>query len=130
MDENEFLLKPHRLLREVLRNFDSFKAVCEQSGEFSIEYRLGETVIFVGLTEVIAARNCILSGDGAVRLPENHRKALLLNVLKDMTQKDVGSRIGNVKPVIVGQYVELACEDLARHYFPDWYAVSETEGDA
>lgn len=121
MDEQEFLAKPHRLLREVLRNFDSFNQVCQQSGEFALVYRLGETDVHVGLTEVAAVRNCILTGEGPVALSEQHRSALLLNVLKDMTQKEVGVLIGNIKPVVIGQYVELSCEDLARHYFPDWY---------
>jgi len=124
VDEQEFLAKPHRLLREVLRNFESFKQVCQQSGEFALVYRLGDTEVHMGLTEVEAIRHCILTGEGPVEVPQQHRSALLLNVLRDMTQKEVGVLIGNVKPVMVGQFVELSCEDLARHYFPDWY-----EGD-
>lgn len=125
MDEQEFLSKPHRLLREILRNYDSFKQVCEQTGEFCLEYRLGETVIFIGLPEVESVKSCILTGIGRVSLPEQHRRALLLNVFKDMTQKEVGAIIGGVKPVVVGQLVEVACEDLARQYFPDWYEETE-----
>ncbi len=125
MDEQEFLSKPHRLLREILRNYDSFKQVCEQSGEFSLEYRLGETTIFIGLPEMESVKSCILRGKGRVHIPAHHRQALLLNVFRDMTQKEVGAIIGGVKPVVVGQLVEVACEDLAREYFPEWYEETE-----
>jgi hypothetical protein len=125
VDEDEFLSKPHRLLKEVFRNYVAFKQVCEQSGEFAIEYLVGDTHVFVGLTDVDAARRCVLTGEGRVKLPEQHRRAVLLNVFHDMTQKDAGVVIGGVKPVVIGQLVEVACEDLTREFFPDWY-----EGDS
>ena len=125
MDEQEFLAKPHRLLREVLRNYDSFKQVCEQTGEFCLEHRIGETVVFIGLPVVESARSGIVTGSGRVSLPEQHRRALILSVFRDMTQKDVGLIIGGVKPAVVGQLVEVACEDLAREFFPDWYEETE-----
>ncbi len=123
MDEETFLSKPHHLLREVLRNYDSFKAVCVQSGEFCLEYRLGGTDVVVSLSAIEGARNCVLTGEGPVEIPREHRQAVLLAVMKDMTQKDAAAVIGGIKPSLISQRVEVVCEDLARHYFPEWYEV-------
>lgn len=110
--------KPHRVLREVYRNFRQFKEYVAHSGIDVIEhgYWVDEpdgsrrrVMITISYSDLLGRLN---------ELSERKREAVFYNVIMDMKQRDVAEIMG-ITTVSVGQYVDTAMEQLADKYFAD-----------
>lgn len=112
----------HRILREVYRHFYEFEAFVSSTGNHVIDYtyfvyndagevidRVPISISFYDLREGIE--------DESV-LSERKRQAVMLNVIRDMKQRDVAEIMG-ITTVSVGQYVEQAMLQLSEEYFPE-----------
>ncbi len=112
-------LKPHRVLREVYRNFRQFQEYVSATGKDVIEH--GYWVYNEDGTQDHKVMITISYSDLRDRLNElSSRKleAMFYNVIMDMKQKDVAEIMG-ITTVSVGQYVDTACEQLAKDYFAE-----------
>jgi DNA-directed RNA polymerase specialized sigma subunit len=99
--------QPHKLLREIYRNMETFREFVAATGKDIIEY--GDfTISFFDLERTISL----------TKLSKRKKQAFELNVLHDMKQKDVAEIMG-ISTVSVGQYVEQACQQLAEIYFAE-----------
>lgn len=119
-------IKPHKILREVYRNFRQFREFVSATGKDVIEH--GYWVYNEDGTKNRKVSITISYSDLLNRLNElSDRKleAMMYNVIMDMKQKDVAEIMG-ITTVSVGQYVDTACEQLAVGYF----AESSQEGQA
>lgn len=101
--------KIHRVLREVYRHYYEFQDYVSQTGNHVIEHG-GITISFYDLRDGLRPQS-----EGGV-LSDRKRQAVMLNVIKDMKQRDVAD-IMNITTVSVGQYVETAMELLSKTYF-------------
>lgn len=110
----------HRILREIYRHYYEFEAYVAATGNHTIEHtyavydeegnivkRVPVTLSFYDLKEKIE--------DPSV-LSERKRQAVMLNVIRDLKQRDVAEMMG-ITTVSVGQYVEQAMLQLAEDYF-------------
>lgn len=95
----------HRVLREVLRHYLTFESLCQQSGEYVLEYA-GYKLSFLDL------QNCLQN------LSPRKREAVYYNVILDWKQKDVAA-VMQITTVSVGQYVEQAMMQIAKQYFAE-----------
>lgn len=95
----------HRILREVLRNYLTFKELCSQTGEYVIEYGPYK-LSFLDLQDKLQ------------NLAPRKKEALFYNVILDWKQKDVAKKMG-ITTVSVGQYVEQATLQLSKAYWAD-----------
>ncbi len=113
-------MQKHRILREIYRHYYEFEAYVSATGKHVIEHsqtvrdeneniveRLPVTISFYDLKDAIL--------DPKV-LSERKRQAVMLNVIRDLKQKDVAEIMG-ITTVSVGQYVEQAMIQLADTYF-------------
>lgn len=101
----------HRILREVYRHYYEFESFFISTGKHIID-RGDIAISFYDL------RDGIKSQAYGGPLSERKRQAVMLNVVRDMKQRDVAD-IMNITTVSVGQYVEQAMLQLAELYFSD-----------
>jgi predicted DNA-binding protein (UPF0251 family) len=119
--------QPHRILREVYRHYYEFQALFSGNGTHTIDHvvriydedenvieRIPITISFFDLRDGLKPQS-----EGGV-LSDRKLQAVMLNVIRDMKQRDVAEAMG-ITTVSVGQYVEHACEQLAKTYFPEFY---------
>lgn len=118
----------HRILREVYKNYTTFKDYVITHGEHIIEHGYftyeedGETVkskesVTISFWDLDA---------GLGELSKRKREAVMLNVILDQKQKDVAEIMG-ITTVSVGQYVDQAMQQLAKKYFAEQEGNDETE---
>lgn len=117
-------MAPHKVLREVLRNYLSYRdhLAYVDAGQDVIEHsyvaedpdgtkrKITLTVSFSDL------QNCLRPQSQGGILSDRKREALLYNVVFDWLQQDVAGKMG-ITPVSVGQYADLALRQLAKRYF-------------
>lgn len=111
--------KPHRILREVYRNFRQFQEFVSATGKDVIEHgywvynedgtKSHKVTITISYSDLRDQLN---------KLSARKRQAMVYNVIMDMKQKDVAAIMG-ITTVSVGQYVDTACEQLAADYFAE-----------
>lgn len=119
--------QPHRILREVYRHYYEFEAYVSASGHHVIDHavriyddegievdRVPISISFYDLRDGLRPQS-----EGGV-LSDRKLQAVMLNVIRDMKQRDVAEAMG-ITTVSVGQYVEHAMEQLAKTYFPEFY---------
>jgi DNA-directed RNA polymerase specialized sigma subunit len=119
--------QPHRILREVYRHYYEFQTLVSATGEHTLDHvvrlyddggneidRVPITISFFDLRDGLRPQN-----EGGV-LSDRKLQAVMLNVVRDMKQRDVAEAMG-ITTVSVGQYVEHAMEQLAKTYFPEFY---------
>jgi DNA-directed RNA polymerase specialized sigma subunit len=121
--------QPHRILREVYRHYYEFEALVSAQGDQVIVLdhvvrlyddegneveRIPISISFFDLRDGLKPQS-----EGGV-LSDRKLQALMLNVIRDMKQRDVAEIMG-ITTVSVGQYVEHAVEQLARIQFPEFY---------
>lgn len=117
---------PHRILREIYRHYHEFEAYVAATGNHVIEYTYsvfddtGENI--VDRVPVTLSFFDLKEGIEGSKLSKRKRQAIMLNVVRDMKQKDVADIMG-ITTVSVGQYVEQACVQLAQDYFPELIAI-------
>lgn len=125
----------HRILREVYRHYYEFEEYVAHTGNHVIDYAypLYEEVVTVDDD----GNETVEPGDLIERVPisisfydlreaiedpnvlsERKRQAVLLNVIRDLKQKDVAEMMG-ITTVSVGQYVEQAMLQLAEDQFSE-----------
>lgn len=123
---------PHRVLREVLRNYLSWRDHLAFNGfqDDVIEHSyyiadepdpedgegtpsLRKVTLTVSFSDL---QNSLKSQDKGGVLSERKREALLYNVVFDWLQKDVATKM-KITPVSVGQYTDLALRQLSKRYF-------------
>ena len=112
-------ISPHRILREVYRNFRQFQEFVSATGKDVIEHayvvedpETGErrkVAITISYSDLLDRLN---------ELSDRKREAVLYNVIMDMKQRDV-AEIMKITTVSVGQYVDTAMEQLAESYFAE-----------
>lgn len=121
--KKDLVLEPiplHRILREVLRHYTEFEEYVSHSGKHVIDHgywiynedgtqkrKVSVSISFWDLKKG-------LTEDGI--LSKRKQQAVMLNVIKDMKQRDVADIMG-ITTVSVGQYVEQAVQQLAEAYF-------------
>ena len=118
----------HRILREVYRHYYEFEEYVSHTGNHVIDYAypiydegpdgepVGEPVDRVPISiSFFDLREAI---EDPTVLSERKRQAVLLNVIRDMKQKDVAKLMG-ITTVSVGQYVEQAMLQLAEDQFSE-----------
>lgn len=117
-------IPPHRILREVYRHYGEFQALFASTGTHVIEHGY-----FIYEEDLVTIRERVLvtvslfdlkdglkpQSDGGI-LSSRKLQAVMLNVIKDMKQRDVADIMG-ITTVSVGQYVEQAMIQLADKYF-------------
>jgi DNA-directed RNA polymerase specialized sigma24 family protein len=118
--------KPHRILREVFRNFRQFRELVAATGTDVIEhgyfvYNEDGTIkkkvsITISYSDLLGSLN---------KLSDRKREAVVYNVIMDMKQRDVAA-IMKITTVSVGQYVDTGMEQLADDYFAT-HKISEEE---
>lgn len=119
--------QPHRILREVYRHYYEFESLVAHYGTHTIDHavrlydedgkeveRIPITISFFDLRDGLKPQK-----EGGV-LSDRKLQAVMLNVIRDMKQRDVAEAMG-ITTVSVGQYVEHAMEQLAKTYFPEFY---------
>ncbi len=97
------LTDPHKILREVLRNYTTFQDYVSATGQSVIEYK-GMEISFYDL------RDCLSN------LSPRKKEAIYYNVIRDMLQRDVAEIMG-ITTVSVGQYVDLGIQQISEAYF-------------
>jgi DNA-directed RNA polymerase specialized sigma24 family protein len=95
----------HRVLREVYRNYLSYESFISNTGQDVIEHK-GVKISFSDLKF------------GIKELSPRKREAFFYNVILDMRQKDVATKMG-ITTVSVGQYVDAAMLQLSKRYFAE-----------
>lgn len=125
----------HRILREVYRHYYEFESYVSLTGNHVIDYAYplykefvsvdddtGEEIIEVEVVERIPISISFFDLRDAIENPnvlsERKRQAVMLNVIRDMKQKDVAKLMG-ITTVSVGQYVEQAMLQLAEDQFSE-----------
>lgn len=127
--------QPHRILREVYRHYYEFEALVSHYGTHTIDHavrlydeegneldRIPVTISFFDLRDGLKPQS-----EGGV-LSDRKLQAVMLNVIRDMKQRDVAEAMG-ITTVSVGQYVEHAMEQLAKTYFPEFYKSSADQSE-
>lgn len=125
--------QPHRILREVYRHYYEFEDLFRAEGIHVIDHavriydedeneieRIPISISFFDLRDGLKPQS-----EGGV-LSDRKLQAVMLNVIRDMKQRDVAEAMG-ITTVSVGQYVEHAMEQLAKTYFPEFYEVKSSE---
>ena len=125
--------QPHRILREVYRHYYEFEDLFRSEGTHVIDHavriydendneidRIPISISFFDLRDGLKPQS-----EGGV-LSDRKLQAVMLNVIRDMKQRDVAEAMG-ITTVSVGQYVEHAMEQLAKTYFPEFYEVKSSE---
>jgi DNA-directed RNA polymerase specialized sigma24 family protein len=121
-------IKPHRVLREVYRNFRQFREYVAHHGIDVIDHGYWvydedgtrrKVLITISYSDLLGRLN---------ELSERKRQAVFYNVIMDMKQRDVANIMG-ITTVSVGQYVDTAMEQLAKEYFADGNNISEAESE-
>lgn len=112
-------IKPHRILREVYRNFRQFREYVSATGKDVVEHaywiynedgtKNRKVSITISYSDLLDRLN---------ELSDRKLEAMVFNVIMDMKQKDVAEIMG-ITTVSVGQYVDTACEQLAVGYFAE-----------
>lgn len=108
----------HRLLREIIRHYPEFKALCRQQelvgGRPGLFEKTGDwDLSYKGLSiNILDLQGCLKN------LSPRKKEAVFYNVIMDMKQKDV-AEIMNITTVSVGQYVEQAMLQVAKELWPD-----------
>lgn len=121
--------QPHRVLREIYRHYYEFEGLFQSTGQHVINYalqidgdegpvRIPISISFFDLRDGLKPQ----SEDGV--LSDRKLQAVMLNVIRDMKQRDVAEIMG-ITTVSVGQYVEHAFEQLAKLYFREFYEEQE-----
>jgi len=98
-------MEKHRVLREVIRHYTEFQALCASTGDWEIEHK-GIRISFLDL------QGCLRG------LSLRKRQAVFLNVIKDMKQKDVAEEMG-ITTGSVNQYVEQGMIQVAEMMWPE-----------
>lgn len=108
---------PHRVLREVYRHYLEFRELVQQDGRnHVIEHGYFVEEEGKEKRKVFLALSFWDLRDGITELAPRKKQAFWYNVICDMKQKDV-AEIMKITTVSVGQYVEAACEQLAKRQF-------------
>jgi predicted DNA-binding protein (UPF0251 family) len=114
----------HRILREVYRHFYEFESYFRSSGKHVIEHGY---YVYEDDLETIKDKHMVTislfdlrdglkpQSEGGI-LSSRKLEAVMLNVVRDMKQRDVADIMG-ITTVSVGQYVEQAMIQLADKYF-------------
>jgi hypothetical protein len=110
--------KPHRILREIYRHYNEFEDLFRLNGTHVIDHAVLVDGVKTPITISLFDLREGISETGP--LSPRKRQAVMLNVIKDLKQKDV-AEIMKITTVSVGQYVENAMEQLAPAYFPELY---------
>lgn len=108
-----------KVLREVYRNFRQYEEYVSGTGHDVIEH--GYWVYNEDGTQnrkVLITISYSDLKDQLDKLSKRKKQAVILNVIMDMKQKDV-AEIMEITTVSVGQYVDTACEQLAKDYFAE-----------
>jgi DNA-directed RNA polymerase specialized sigma24 family protein len=117
--------KKHRILREVYRNYLTFKQFVSDTGKDVIEYSVpaspdSDEMVRITISFVDLERALKKLKDGSIAentiLSQRKEQAFLLNVILDKRQEDVAAIMG-ITTVSVGQYVEQSVLQLAKYYF-------------
>lgn len=108
-----------KVLREVFRNFRQFEEYVSSTGNDVIDHgywvynedgtQNHKVAITISFTDLKGQLN---------KLSDRKLEAVVYNVIMDMKQKDVANIMG-ITTVSVGQYVDAACEQLAKSYFAE-----------
>jgi DNA-directed RNA polymerase specialized sigma24 family protein len=120
---------PHRVLKEILRNYISWRDHLASRGfqDDVIEHSyfvadnstdppgIRKVTLSISFSDL---QNCLLPQSKGGVLSERKREALLYNIVFDWKQKDVAAKMG-ITPVSVGQYADLALRQLAKLYFTE-----------
>jgi DNA-directed RNA polymerase specialized sigma24 family protein len=106
----------HKILREVYRHYFDFRDYVSRTGNDVIEYAV-ETEEGSGIYVPLAISFSDLS-NGVSELSDRKKEAFFYNVILDQKQKDVAKKMG-ITTVSVGQYVDAAMMQLAKHYFAE-----------
>jgi hypothetical protein len=118
---------PHLILREILRNYISYRDHLAYCGTDVIEHsyqviegepgepdeRVRKVTLSISFSDL---QNCLRPQSQGGILSERKREALLYNVVFDWLQKDAAAKM-KITPVSVGQYTSLALKQLAARYF-------------
>ena len=96
-----------RVVREILRNYLEFEEYSSQTGEYVVEYN-GLFISFIDLQNSLS------------EVSKRKREAVFYNVILDWRQQDVADKMG-ITTVTVGQYVDQACQKIAKKFFPEQY---------
>jgi DNA-directed RNA polymerase specialized sigma24 family protein len=119
--KGKYLTQPlplHRILREALRHYTEYRQLVNQDGRLHVldygywvynESGARKKKIDISISFWDLHR-------GLRELAPRKREALWWNVIMDEKQKDVAKRMG-ITTVSVGQYVEAATLQLAKHVF-------------
>jgi DNA-directed RNA polymerase specialized sigma24 family protein len=123
------MIKRHRILREVLRDYLSLKTKCLEEGQWDIH--LGDLPSWCSeewdspITEFSINFNDLK--DCLHGLSTRKREAVFYNVILDMKQKDVAKIMG-ITTVSVGQYVDQAMLQVSRELWPQESDAEEEKG--
>lgn len=117
-------IPPHRILREVYRHYSEFESLFASTGKHVIEHgyfiydddlvTIKEKVLVT--VSLFDLRDGLKPQDDGGILSSRKLEAVMLNVIRDMKQRDVADIMG-ITTVSVGQYVEQAMIQLAEKYF-------------
>jgi DNA-directed RNA polymerase specialized sigma24 family protein len=98
-------MENHRVLREVLRHYTEFRALCAATGRWDIEAH-GVRISFLDLRGSLS------------KLSKRKKEAVFYNVILDKKQKDVAEIMG-ITTGSVNQYVEQAMLQIAADMWPE-----------
>lgn len=114
-------IPPHRVLREVYRNYLSYRDLVSNDGRnhiidhgYFVYDEDGETVVS---KELVSISFWDLHS-GLKALSPRKREAFFYNVILDWKQRDVAEKMG-ITTVSVGQYVDAAMLQLCERYFAE-----------
>jgi DNA-directed RNA polymerase specialized sigma24 family protein len=118
----------HRILREIFRHYTELKAfVTAYGGDSLISHSY---IVYDEDGEAVGKEDIDISfwdlHDALNVLSDRKREAVYYNVILDWKQKDVAEKM-QITTVSVGQYVEQAVLQLAKHYWPEDYEQTELE---
>lgn len=111
-------IPPHRVLRDMLRHYTEFRALVNSGGNHVLEHSYLVPDEDGGTRKETISVSFWDLHRGIKELAPRKREALFYNVILDQKQKDVAKRMG-ITTVSVGQYVEAATKQLAKHHFPE-----------
>lgn len=113
-------IPPHRVLRDMLRHYTEFRELVNNGGNHVLEhsYMVPDENAPSGVRKETISVSFWDLHRGIKELAPRKREALFYNVILDQKQKDVAQRMG-ITTVSVGQYVEAATKQLAKHHFPE-----------
>lgn len=122
-------IPPHRILRDIYRNYELFKDYVANTGNHVIEhgyYTYNEDGS-IKTREIVTISFWDLH-KGLAELSPRKAQAVYHNVIRDKKQKEVADEMG-ITTVSVGQYVQSAMESIARDYFAEQITSEKVDRD-